>query len=197
MDKFDVVVFRALNQHAGSIPVLDAIMTFLAEYALELDALWLIVAWFTLPREDEEKRHALVVAVAGGALALLVNVVIGTLWYRARPFTYAGFGAHKLIPHSADGSFPSDHTSGGFGIASALWGQGPRWLCWTFTICSTVVAVARIYVGVHWPTDVIAGMVIGIGAGRLAHGFSRPLRVVTNLGLRMFRMGQYAGHLRR
>ncbi|MFD1676387.1 phosphatase PAP2 family protein [Alicyclobacillus fodiniaquatilis] len=192
MNRFDVSIFHALNRHAGHMYVLDGIMSFFAEYAMEIYGALLIIAWFVLPRRDEDRRHALVVAVIGGFMALFVNMVIGFIWYRPRPFAVPGIGAHKIIPHAADTSFPSDHTSGGFGMSSALWGSGPSWLSWIFTICSAIVMIARIYVGMHWPTDAIAGMVIGILCGRLAVRLSTYFRFITSIGLWIFRMGRYA-----
>ncbi|MBX5437032.1 MAG: phosphatase PAP2 family protein [Alicyclobacillaceae bacterium] len=191
MNSFDLRLFQALNQHAGQTPVLDPVMKVAAHYALEIYAVLFIAAWFILPRRDGERRHALVVAVAGAVLALLVNAVIGAVWYRPRPFV-ALHGVHQLIPHPSDASFPSDHTAGGFGLASASWGKAARWLSWTITLLSLLVMVARVYVGVHWPTDVIGGMAVGIVCGRVAHLLSRPLRVITNIGLRLFRMGPFS-----
>ncbi|MCL6547800.1 MAG: phosphatase PAP2 family protein [Alicyclobacillus sp.] len=191
MNSFDLTWFHALNQHAGHTPVIDPVMAFSAHYALEIYAALFVVAWFTLPRRESRRRHALVVAVAGAVLALLVNAVIGAVWYRPRPFVVL-HGVHQLIPHAADASFPSDHVAGGFGIASASWGKAARWLSWTFTLLSLLVMVARVYVGVHWPTDVIGGMVVGIVCGQVAHLLSRPLQAVTNIGLRLFRMGEFS-----
>lgn len=189
---FDLNVFHAINHLAGHTPILDDTLAPLAHYGLEIYAVIFVIAWFALPRREERKRHALVVSAIGGVIALLINAIIGGFIFRPRPFTVPGVHATQLIPHPADTSFPSDHVSGGFGFASAAWGNTARWFSWLFTILSVLMMFARVYVGVHWPTDVLAGLVIGIISGQIAKFFSTPLRIITRLLLKLFRMGQFA-----
>jgi undecaprenyl-diphosphatase len=191
MNPFDNKVFHAINQYAGHTPGLDQFMYFIAQYSLELYGLLFIIAWFALPRREEEKRHALVVSVAGGVIALLINLVIGTIWFRPRPFVAMPHQVNHIAPHANDSSFPSDHTSGSFGFTSASFGRAARWVSWVFLVLAVLVMFARVYVGDHWPTDVLAGLVVGIIAGRVAWLFDRPLAVITRLFLRLFRFGRY------
>ncbi len=115
MNAFDVHVFHWLNHFAGHHPVMDAVMSFFSQYALELYAALFIVAWYTLPRRDTQRRHALIISFCAGLLALLISAVIGHIWPRPRPFVVLPKGSYvQLIPHVADASFPSDHTSGSF-----------------------------------------------------------------------------------
>jgi undecaprenyl-diphosphatase len=193
MNAFDLHWFHVLNGHAGHTPGLDELMKIAAQYSLEAYMLLFIVAWFALPRQEAEKRHALIVSVVGGVLALLINAVIGAIWFRPRPFVALPHGdVNQLIPHPNDASFPSDHVAGGFGFASASWGRTARWFSWVLTILTLLVMVARVYVGVHWPTDVLGGMAVGILSGSLARRLSGPLEAVSEVLLRMFRMGHYA-----
>lgn len=189
MNGFDSTLFHALNQHAGHTPGLDSIMKVIAQYSLEMYAVLFVIAWFALPRREEQKRHGLIVALFGGVIALIINAVIGAIWYRPRPFVTLH---SNIIPHPQDASFPSDHAAGAFGFTSGAWGRTAAWFYWVSLILGILVMVARVYVGVHWPTDVLGGLVVGLLSGRLARLFSRPLRVVTNIGLRLFKMGHFS-----
>jgi undecaprenyl-diphosphatase len=194
MNSFDLTVFHFINQFAGHLPIMDALLSFIAQYALEIYALLFIVAWFTLPKTDERYRHGLVVTVLGGVLALIINVVIAHVWYRDRPFVVLPKGTFtQLIPHSIDSSFPSDHGSGSFAFAAGTWGKTAKWTSRTFTILAFVVSFSRVYAGVHWPTDVMASFVVGTLSGRVIWKLSPVIRPLTNVGLNLFKFGQYAG----
>lgn len=194
MNTFDLTLFHWINHFAGHLPVLDLIMKWIAQYALEIYALLFVIAWFTLPKQEESKRHSLVVAGFAGILALLINFVISHIWYRSRPFVVLPQDSFtRLIPHSVDASFPSDHASGSFAFAAATWGQGPQWVSRTFTIFAVLVMISRIYVGVHWPTDVLASCVVGIVSARIMRKFSRVLHPLTQLGLRIFPFRLHVG----
>lgn len=190
---FDQNGFHALNQWAGHLPLLDRIMAFSAQYALEIYALLFMAAWFTLPRPEVGKRHALIVMGLSGVLALFVNLVLSHIWFRPRPFAVLPHGDFtQLIPHPADASFPSDHASGSFGFAAASYKKSVRWVQVVFTSLAVLVGIARIYSGVHWPTDVLAGVVIGIVSSRLMWRMASKLQPLTGLALRFFHFGPYA-----
>jgi len=179
-----------VNQYAGHHPFIDKLFGFLAQYSLELYFVLFIIAWLTLPKCEIRKRHALVIMGLAGALGLIINVMVSHIYFRPRPFMVLRKGTFtQLIPHSADASFPSDHTTGSFGFAAASWGKAPKWITITFTVLAVLNAIARVYVGVHWPTDVIAGIIIGMLSGRLLWKFSALFQPITDLGLRMFHYG--------
>ena len=190
MNAFDVSVFHFINHFAGHIPVVDFVMAFFARYALELYAILFLIAWLKLPKADTEHRHALVVAACAGVVALIVNFIISHIWFRPRPFMALPAGTYtQLIPHGPDASFPSDHASGSFAFAAASWGKNEKWIRRSITWLAVIVMVARVYVGVHWPTDVIAGFVVGTLSGRIVWKFSRHLYPLTAIGLKIFGYG--------
>jgi undecaprenyl-diphosphatase len=190
MNRFDVTAYHLINHLASYHTVANPIMAFFAQYSPELYGVMFIVAWFTLPKQDSQQRHVLVVSAFAGILGLLLNFVIANVWYRPRPFVTLPNGTFtQLVAHVSDASFPSDHVSGGFGFAAATWGRGPRWIRYGFTVLAVVVMIARVYVGVHWPTDVIAGLIVGMFSGKVIWRVGRYLYPVTNFGLRIFGYG--------
>jgi undecaprenyl-diphosphatase len=193
LNSFDLFIYHHINSLAGHHSIIDKIMAFFAQYALELYVVLFLFAWFTLPKPDSKKRHVLVVAGFSGVLALCINAIIGHFFFRARPFVSLPKGTFtQLIPHSIDTSFPSDHTAGSFGFAAGSWGKAQFWVRKSFTILALVVAFARIYTGVHWPTDVLAGMLIGIISARLTWAMNSFLKPITLIGLRLFHYGKFS-----
>jgi undecaprenyl-diphosphatase len=124
-----------------------------------LVALTFLIPW---SRQRRERRNGAVLATASAALALLISQPIGHLVDRTRPFLDHPAHAHLLVARSHDPSFPSDHATGAFALAFGLW-LYDRTFGAVFLILAAIVAVARVYVGTHYPGDVLGGALLGIG----------------------------------
>jgi undecaprenyl-diphosphatase len=112
------------------------------------------------------QRRAAVAAGAAAALALAAGQVISRLVDRPRPFSAHPHLVQLFAPHAADAGFPSDHATGAFAIAAAVWAHDRRWGA-ALTALAILLAVGRVAIGVHYPSDVIAGAALGIAAALL------------------------------
>jgi undecaprenyl-diphosphatase len=107
-----------------------------------------------------DRRIGAVMATAAGGVALLLVQPISNAVDRARPFVDHPH-AKLLIHHATDAGFPSDHATGAFAMAMALWFYD-RAIGALALVLAAIVAFARVYVGVHYPSDVVGGALIGI-----------------------------------
>lgn len=107
-------------------------------------------------------RHGVVAAGFSALLALGVAQLIGDLWARPRPYV-AHPDVHLFIAPSHDPSFPSDHATAAFAIAVALLLRH-RKAGWLALGLASVLSIARVAVGTHYPGDVAAGALIGTSA---------------------------------
>jgi undecaprenyl-diphosphatase len=105
-------------------------------------------------------RRAAVAAVLSAGLGLAVAKVISELVDRARPFVADAHGVHLFSGHAADPGFPSDHATAAFAIATAIVLRKRGWGIFAL-VAATVLSVGRVGLGVHYPSDVLAGAALG------------------------------------
>lgn len=186
----DVTLFHAINSLAGHVDAIDDAFEFAARL-LPLALIPLLLALWFWPgsRASRDVRQwACVAATASAALALGINQVIIHLWDRPRPF--AGHPAVLLLSPSHDPSFPSDHAAFVFAVAVAIFLNNRRAGLVALAL-ALVVSFARVYVGEHYVSDVVAGGVIGaLSAGavqalrpRVLPLIEPPLRLARRLHL--------------
>lgn len=168
---WDTNLYMTLQHWHGKSALLDTLMIHIANDGLYLYALFLLIIWFVGRRPENRLRHreAALSAVIAGVLGLILNIIISHIWFRTRPFV--ALHTTPLIHHSADASFPSDHTTGSMGLAAGAIVYD-RKIGIFFGVFSLLIGFARVYVGVHYPTDVLAGWIIGIACG-IAVAFSK------------------------
>jgi undecaprenyl-diphosphatase len=187
MESLNQTLFLWLNapEHPGTLTSMVAIL--LAEWFIWTIPLLIGIGWL---RGSESTRKAMLVATASGLLGLLVNQLIGLAWTHPRPFMI-GLG-HTLIPHVADSSFPSDHLTLWWAVALSLVLQGgPRNAGITLTLLGVPIAWARIYLGVHFPFDMLGAVVVAAFSAWLtargAHWYLGAIyRFATDIHRRLF-----------
>lgn len=185
METLNRILFLWINapEHPGR-PALT-LATLLAEQLIWAVPLLIGMGWL---RGGERTRMAMLAATAAGLLGLLVNQFIGLLWTHPRPFMI-DLG-HTLIPHVADSSFPSDHLTLWWAVAfSLLTEQGTRRLGAALAVLGFPIAWARIYLGVHFPLDMLgAAAVAALSAWTVLHMGRRCLQWVYGLATRVHRI---------
>lgn len=152
----DYTIFHFINQFAGESGVLDNLMIALAKYGVVLMALPLLYMWF---KGDESKKKVALLSLLSMAIALLINQIIGHIYFRQRPF--ALHEVNLLLSRSADPSFPSDHAAFVFGIAWLLLFKDRRIGAFALGL-AILVGISRIFVGTHYPGDVLGGAIVGL-----------------------------------
>ena len=122
-------------------------------------------------------RRAAVAAGASTAVALVLGQVISRLVDRPRPFVAHPQLVHLFVPHAADSSFPSDHTTAAFAIATAIFLRNRVWGTLTL-LAATALGISRVVIGVHYPLDVAVGAALGAAVACLL--YAPPLRRLTD-----------------
>jgi undecaprenyl-diphosphatase len=135
----------------------------------------LIVAFVAVGgHRRRDVQRAVVAAGLSAGLALAIAAVMARVVDRPRPFA-AHHGVHLFVAHAADPGFPSDHATAAFAIGVALLLRFRAWGVVTL-VFATLLAVGRVALGIHYPTDVLAGAALGaVVAIGLHHPRTRAL----------------------
>ncbi|MBI2097121.1 MAG: phosphatase PAP2 family protein [Candidatus Sungbacteria bacterium] len=164
MTELNQAVFHWLNGLAGVNHYFDLGVIFAARYLAYIAALVpLVIFWETEQRHKEAVKK--VAAAYAAALIVRFGVVeLIRLWVVSpRPFMLLG-EAVRLIPHESSSSFPSGHAAFFFSLAASFWFYH-RKSAYVLALAALLIGVARVMAGVHWPSDILGGAVVGIVFG--------------------------------
>jgi len=167
LDHLNLFLFSLLNAGAGLHGWRLELGVFAAKWLILLVPIGLTGLWMS---GQAGQREAAVRALAATGCALALNAAIGLLWYHARPF--AGGVGHNFLQHAPDSSFPSDHGTIMFTVALVLAGTGSpaaRRFGRALLPLALVVAWSRVFLGVHWPLDMVGALGMAVMVTLLFH----------------------------
>ena len=158
-------------------PAFRAIALFVANYgdvvvslAAVLFLLWLLI-WKQNARSLKRgtwDKELFAVAVSVGT-AWFVTFILKILFHAARPFVVFPL-VHPLISETPYTSFPSGHATVFFALAVVMTYYHKR-AGWLFLAAALVVSLSRVFAGVHFPGDILAGAVVGTSVAVMVHAW--------------------------
>jgi undecaprenyl-diphosphatase len=166
--RLDFAAFQWLRTHHS--PLLDTLMAGFSDIARG-SAIWVVLAILIGFLQRSRWPAVTQVLLAIGLTFLTTDYVAKPLFNRARPFeSYADSRVHGYKPTTR--SFPSGHAAGAIAGAYALGRLAPdaRAIFWLLAV---LIASSRVYLGVHYPADVIAGGLLGLGIAMFVVGGTR------------------------
>jgi undecaprenyl-diphosphatase len=189
MNSFDLSILRFFNSFAQRYPALDHLASHLSGNTLVNGGVLVALFWWGWNRNrddnSEQREYLLFGLIASVSAVFLARFLALILPFRPRPLQNPSLGFHVPIgmnPNVLIGwsGFPSDHAALSFCLATGLWMVSKRLGSIAFGYALLVISLPRIYLGIHQPTDIIAGAFLGIGLGFLSRvvwlrkGVTRP-----------------------
>ncbi|QRG70259.1 undecaprenyl-diphosphatase [Brevibacillus choshinensis] len=151
--------FRLINDLGKQYPMWNPVFYVIAEYMVYGLALAVFLYWF---RRTSENRMMVICGTVTFFLAELFGKVAGSLHYNQQPSAELT-DVNQLVQKAVNNSFPSDHTILFFSFCMSFWlfkkRSGIFWM-----LLALCMGISRIWVGVHYPADVIVGALISIGS---------------------------------
>ncbi len=180
-NNFDLSLFRLFNSLVGKNHLVDLFLIFCAEYILHVIGLGVVIfiAWSFLPRQKSSRKYNLFFVfyalLSASVSRFFITELIRLFYYRPRPFVV--FPAMvQLVAHDTAGSFPSGHATFLFALATAVFFRYRKTGILLF-LAAFLVGVGRVATGLHWPTDIVGGALIGIlTAVSLRYGLKEVLK---------------------
>ena len=165
----DAAILTWLNQFVGRAPKFDTLIRLVADWHF-VRSFWLIcfLWWIWFARRDAKTRLKILAGVCGIALATAISKIMQLMIFvHVRPFaavatTGLSLPANLPIDWGFGSCFPSDTSALHFAIAATIASVSRRWGIAAFVWVAAVIAIPRIYLLYHYPSDVVAALVLSI-----------------------------------
>jgi len=156
MQQFELAILNWIQANVR-FPLLDKIVPIFTSFN-DNGEIWIVLAILLVLFQKHRKAG---LSVGAGLLLNLVacNWTLKPLIGRIRPFM-VNTAIDLLVEAPSSAAFPSGHTASSFAVAGALWAcNSPFWK--PVTVVAALMALSRLYLYVHWPTDILGGVVLG------------------------------------
>lgn len=153
----NIKVFRLINDIGKEYTILNPVMIFIAEYMAYFLVAGVLAIWFI---RGNNNRMIVVCGIATLLLAEICGKIAGKLHSNKQPFAELE-NVNQLIDKAVDNSFPSDHTILFFSFCLSFWLFNRGWGLLLIGVAS-LVGVSRIWVGVHYPGDILVAVILSI-----------------------------------
>ena len=158
----DAWLFSAINNLTGHSSVADGMMVFIAHYLIFVLAVVFIILLFRPLRNRVERRRIIIVASGAAITGYVLKSLITLTLPRPRPFVVEP--VHQLLSQPIGEyfqSFPSGHAAALFAAAGVIFYFNRKWGIRAMLL-ALLVGFARVYVGIHWPSDIFGGAALGL-----------------------------------
>lgn len=170
----DLKLFYLLNNLANKSPISDAIIVFFATYLPYFVVAIFILLLYFARYSKKQKFLILWTTILSAIIARLgITEIIRLFYHRPRPFI--SHQMHQLISENT-WSFPSGHSAFFFALATAIYLSNRKWGI-SFFIAAIIINISRVIAGVHYPSDIIGGIIIGVSTVFLIFFLARKLKL--------------------
>jgi len=177
MEQLNIAFFTSINQFAGKNQLLDNISIVFAEGMPYGFIILVITIWF---RSNKQIKRYLIGATLTSIVGITINHFIAQVYFHPRPFM-SNLGT-TLVEHTANSSFPSDHTTFMFCIAiSLLFYQTTRKMALGLTTLALIGGLSRVYIGVHFPFDIAGAFIVSALSALIVHSVRHKLLTVYDM----------------
>lgn len=161
---FDMAILDLIQSNIRT-GFMDAIMPFITQLG-DAGLMWIILSiGLIIPKKTRKIGFVMIIALILNGI--ICNIILKPMLARIRPFD-VNTAIKLLINKPRDFSFPSGHTSASFTAASVLFFRKSK-LFVPSLVLAFLISFSRLYLYVHYPSDVLAGLVLGILCGYIGH----------------------------
>lgn len=169
----DLEILRWIDLTFHSNTIMNEVWKFITT-TCDVACIWVVLCC-VLVRFKSTRKIALIMALSMGLNCLIVEVGLKNIFMRTRTFIlendFLVFLNSVGYPPPYSSSFPSGHASTSIAVAMTLYFYNKKWGT-PAVIWAILVALSRAYLCVHFPTDIIAGIVLGIIVAKLVYTYS-------------------------